>query len=190
MTAKATSLKLLAIVMSGGYAVRPEHTRRHPGRGTLTCLYALAPIAIFGACADRGDQPSPVDSARISAEVEAGVWAFHAADTARNAEAVIALLWPDFSMLADGNRISYADAVGGSREFMASLELFDTEWTDLQITPLGPDAAVASFQFRDSIVTSAGELIQNRGPTSFVWQRRAGEWRILFADADHYPIEP
>jgi len=124
----------------------------------------------------------------MSAEVEEKVWAFHAADTAKTVEGVIALLWPDFSMLVDGNRVSYDKAVGGSRQFMASLELFATEWTDLRITPT--DAAVASFQFRDSIITSAGELIQNRGPTSFVWQRRDGEWRLLFADADHYPIEP
>ena len=162
----------------------------------LVVTGALGTIVLWAGCVDAPDEPRAGDPAQVSAEVEAAlaveaaVWAFHAADTAKDAEAVIGLLWPDFTMLADGNRISYGDAVAGSREFMAGLELFDTEWTDLQITVLGPDAAVASFQFRDSIVTSAGDLIQNRGPTSFVWQRRAGEWRLLFADADHYPIEP
>jgi ketosteroid isomerase-like protein len=133
----------------------------------------------------RGPDPS-----RISAEVEAAVQAFHAADTSMNAEAVIGLLWPDYTMFVDGTRIGYDDVVAGSRDFMASLELFHTDWTDLEITVLGPDAAVASFLFRDSIVTSAGDLIQARGPTSFVWQRRGGEWRLLFGDADHYPIDP
>ncbi len=145
---------------------------------------------LWAGCVDRPEEPRATDPAQIAAEVEAAVWAFHAADTARDAEAVIDLLWPDFTMLVDGNRIGYSDVVAGSREFMASLELFDTEWTDLQITTLGSDAAVASFQFRDSIVTATGDLIQNRGPTSFVWQRRGGVWRLLFADADHYPIEP
>ncbi len=122
-------------------------------------------------------------------EVEAAVWAFHAADTAMDAEGVVGLLWPDYYMLGDGQRTGYADVVTGSREFMASLELFATEWTDLRITPLGPNAAVASFQFRDSIITKSGELTRSQGPTTFVWERRAGEWRLVYADADHYPIQ-
>jgi len=134
--------------------------------------------------------PSTADASRISAEIETAVWAFHSADTARDAEAVIGLLWPDFTMLVDGSRRDYGEVVAGSREFMASLELFHTEWTDLRILPLGPDVAIASFQFRDSIMTSAGDLIRSRGPTTFVWQRRGGEWRLRFADADHYPIDP
>jgi len=92
--------------------------------------------------------------------------------------------------LADGARLGHAQAVAGSREFMSGLVLFHTEWTDLQVTPLGPETAIASFVFRDSIVTRAGALIRARGPTTLVWQRRGGEWRVLFADADHYPIDP
>jgi ketosteroid isomerase-like protein len=122
--------------------------------------------------------------------VERAVWEFHAADTARDAEAVIRLLWPEYTMLADGTRLSYDEVAAGSREFMASLALFHTQWYELQVMPLGPDAAVASFQFRDSIITKAGELIRNRGTTTFVWQRRDGEWRVLFADANHRPIAP
>jgi len=72
---------------------------------------------------------------------------------------------------------------------MASLELFATEWNDLRITVIGPDAALSSFHFRDSIVTKSGELIRTQGPTSFVWERRGDEWRIVYGDADHYPIE-
>lgn len=71
---------------------------------------------------------------------------------------------------------------------MAGLQLFRTEWTDLQVIPLAADVAVASFRFRDSILTNEGELIHSRGPTTFVWERRDGEWRLRFADADHYPV--
>lgn len=124
------------------------------------------------------------------AEVEAAVWAFHAADTARNAEGVSDLLWPEFTMLADGARLSFAQVTTGSREFMGSLELFHTEWTDVEVILMGDDAALSSFVFRDSIITIAGELIQTCGPTTLVWQRRGGEWKVLFADADHYPIQP
>lgn len=106
-----------------------------------------------------------------------------------DAEAVVGLLWPEYGMLVDGTRIGYDEVVLGAREFMPSLALFHTEWTDVRITPLGPNAAVASFQFRDSIITMAGEMIRSRGPTTFVWQRRAAEWRLLYGDSDHYPVD-
>lgn len=127
--------------------------------------------------------------AAIIAEVEAATWAFHAADTARSADGVIALLWPEYTMLVDGRRVEYDDIVAGSRAFMSGIELFHTEWTDLQVTPVGPHAALASFVFRDSIVTKAGDVVRHRGPTTFLWERRNGEWRLLYGDSDHYPLE-
>lgn len=130
----------------------------------------------------------PGDLARVTAEVEAAVWAFHAADTARDAERVINLLWPDYEMLVDGQRLDHAQVAAGSRSFMPSLSLFHTVWTDLRIIPLSPDAAISSFHFRDSIVTRSGEVIESQGPTTFVWVRRGGEWRVRFGDADHYPV--
>jgi len=161
--------------------------------GRRIILTLLLTVAVVAGCnenpsSETGKSVESGDLSYVTSEVEAAVWAFHAADTARNAEAVIMLLWPEFEMLVDGNRVSYDDAAAGSREFMPSLEIFATDWSDLRITPLGPDHAVASFRFRDSIVTKTGNLIQAQGPTTFVWERRHGEWRILFADADHYPL--
>jgi hypothetical protein len=145
-------------------------------------------------CSDPVERPTPreetaLDSAAIVAAVEAAVWAFHAADTTRNPQGVIDLLWPEFYMFVDGARTDYEAVSAGSREFLPSLQTFATEWSDLRITPLGPDHAVSSFVFLDSIVTRTGDLIRSQGPTTFVWERRHGEWRILYADADHYPIE-
>lgn len=161
-------------------------------------LLQASRVAVIGVSAAACGEPStqtgqatpPADLANVTAEVEAALWRFHAADTAKNAEGVINLLWPDYTMLVDGARLGYADVVAGSRAFMATLVLFHTEWTDVQIIPLSPNAAVTSFQFADSIVTLAGVLTQSRGPNTFVWQKRDGEWRVLFADADHYPAEP
>ncbi len=123
------------------------------------------------------------------AQVEAGVWAFHSADTSRSAEGVIDLLWPEFTMMVDGNQMTYEDAVEGARGFMPSLEVFHTNWTQLQITLLGADHAISSFNFRDSIVTKTGDLIHSWGPNSFVWEKRNGQWKVLYTDADHYPID-
>ena len=129
-----------------------------------------------------------LDTTIIIEEVNSAVTAFYSADTAKNAEGVIQLLWPDFTMLADGNRTTYDEVVIGSREFMDALELFHTEWDDLEILPLSEHIAVASFLFRDSIITKSGTLIQAKGPTTFIWQKRDKEWRLIFADADHYPV--
>lgn len=154
----------------------------------MVVALGLSSLACEGT--DRDTTEALQDSRSVVAQVEAAVWEFHAADTARNAEGVIALLWPDFSMLADGQRMDYGQVAQGSRAFMATLESFHTEWTDLEITLLGSNAAVSSFRFRDSIITREGDLIQARGPTTLVWQRRGGEWRVLRADADHYPLAP
>ena len=140
--------------------------------------------------AEPASREARFDQTRVIEEVEAALWAFHAADTARNAEGVIGLLWPDYSMLGDGARLRYADVAAGSRDFMAGLSEFHTEWSDLEIIPLGPDAAVTSFLFRDSILSEAGDLIRSTGPTTLVWERREGVWRVRFGDADHYPIDP
>ena len=58
-------------------------------------------------------------------------------------------------MFVDGDRMEYAEMAAGTNDFLGNLELFDTEWTDLRIIPLDKDHAVASFLFRDSIVTKS-----------------------------------
>jgi len=153
-------------------------------RALVVVAFGLSSFACDGADFDTSEDLQ--DAQAVVEQVEAAVWVFHAADTSRNAEGVIDLLWPEFTMLVDGRRLTYSEVAAGSREFMATLESFHTEWSDLEIVPLGSDAAISSFVFRDSIVTRDGEVNRAHGPTTFVWQRRAGEWRVLFADADHY----
>jgi hypothetical protein len=150
-------------------------------------------FALFAGCVEPPESSTDragANTSSVAAEVEAAVWAFHAADTARDAESIVGLLWPEYSMFVDGARSGYDEVVVGAREFMPSLRLFHTDWTDVQITPLGADVAVASFQFRDSIITLSNELIRSRGPTTLIWQRRDGEWRLLYGDSDHYSIDP
>lgn len=150
-------------------------------------LYTLVTGCLTIGCAAPHD-PDPVDLDAVATDVEAMVWRFHAADTARNAGAVIDLLWPEYQMLVDGARLGYDEVAAGSRAFMASLTYFGTEWSDVRVIPLSDTHAISSFLFRDSIVTSTGELIQSQGPTTLVWERRGEEWRMLFGDADHYGI--
>ena len=144
------------------WAPRNGETMRGGIRGLGACgatayvaIILVAPLSCGGSDPRAADE-APLDHARITAEITEGVWAFHAADTARDAEGVIALLWPEYEMLVDGQRTSYAEVAAGSRQFMASLDRFHTIWTDLRVIPLSRDFAHSSFLFVDSIVASSG----------------------------------
>lgn len=158
-------------------------------------LVLILPLvgASLTSCTESGNepqQPAAPDLVSVTAEVEARVWSFHAADTALDADALVDHFWPDFYMLVDGKRADYEDMVVGSHDILGNLDLFATEWSDLRITPLDSDHAIASFVFRDSIITNDGKLIETQGPTTLIWERRSGSWGIVYADADHYPIDP
>ena len=162
--------------------------KRFNGQIRIIILFGLAAAGLT-ACEDESSKNTiNAGVSTVVAEIEAATWAFHAADTARNAEAVADFLWPEFYMFGDGQRADYHAAVQGAMEFFPKLETFATEWTDLRITPLGPNHALASFTFRDSIVTNEGQLIQMTGPNTFVWEKRGNVWKLLYTDADHYPI--
>lgn len=162
------------------------------GRGVRITLVTLVSVTVlFQACAEEESPPStPSNLSAVAADIEALVRTFHAADTAMDAEAVVNLLWPDYEMLVDGQRRSFEQVAQDSRDFMSSLQSFRTVWSDLKVLPLTPDLALVSFTFRDSILTSSGKLIQSQGPTTLLWERRGGKWRIRFGDADHYPVPP
>ncbi len=137
-------------------------------------------------CCQQQVEDTEVDTAEIIEQVTIQVNAFHAADTSLNAAGVVGLLWPEFTMLADGNRVSFAEVKTGSQAFMASLTTFHTEWEDLKPTPLGDRHAISSFISTDSIVAKDGTLTQARGPNTFVWEKREEIWKVIYADADHY----
>ena len=155
-------------------------------------LLTLCVVLLLGhSCAKQAPEQGKMvfDEANVNREVTAAVWAFHAADTSRNAQAVIDLLWPEYTMLVDGNRITYSDVAAGSPAFMEGLDMFYTEWTDLQIIPISDKAALTSFLFRDSLVHKDGVVTKKRGPNTFLWEKRGDEWRVRYGDADHYPWE-
>lgn len=145
-------------------------------------------LMVFTSCQEQASNEK-VDSANIIEQVKSQVNAFHAADTSLNAQGVIDLLWPEFTILVDGNRIAYEDVKTGTKAFMATLESFHTEWDDLKIVPLGSHYAIASFIFTDSIIGKDGTITQSKGPNTFVWEKRNEEWKLIYADADHYPVE-
>ncbi len=153
---------------------------------SMSCMILLTASA---ACSPGGSTLSEADRTAIAAAVDSATRAFQDAERARDAEHTIAHLAPDFSMYNDGVRTSYDAVVESIRATMGTFQHFEPQWSDLIVRVLGANAAVVSFTFRDSIVTESGDILRFTGPTTLVWERRGTHWLIVFADADHYPVE-
>ena len=123
----------------------------------------------------------------VEAEVDSATRAFEDAERSRDAERIIAHLAPGFYMYGDGVRAGYDSVAASIRSSMPTFEHFEPGFSDIEVYALGRDAAVVSLTFNDSITTTDGETLRLRGPTTLVWERLGGEWRIIYADADHYP---
>ncbi len=155
-----------------------------------TAVFAWSCLA-SGCLGSERSGPQPLtDSERAAVvfAVDSAVQAFRQADVDLDGQRVVDHLWPEFYMYGDGVRSEHAAVRENILAFMAGLRSFDTEWSDVEVLALGRDAALASFRFRDSIVTAEGALLRSQGPTTLLWQRRGREWRLLYADADHYPV--
>lgn len=146
-------------------------------------------IMAAGACRPEHAVFSEADRTVVAAEVDSATRAFEAAERDRDAERLIAQLAPDFTMLLDGSRVGYDSIATSIRTTLPGMMHFEPGFDDIEVLVLGPDAAMVSFVFNDSIVTPDDQLLMSRGPTTLVWQRLGSDWLVVFADADHYPVE-
>jgi ketosteroid isomerase-like protein len=152
-------------------------------RSWITC--AVACWVAVAACTAGRSSLDDRERAAVAAAVDSATRAFLAAQRDRDAGHAVAHLAPDFSMFNDGIRLSY-DAVASSiHQTMGSFRHFESAWTDMSVRVLGRDAAVVSFTFRDSIVTTDDEILRFTGPTTLVWERRGSDWLIVYAHVDH-----
>jgi hypothetical protein len=135
-----------------------------------------------------GSTLSDSERAGLAESVEHAVTDFQNAQRRLNAEQAVGHLAPSFYMYIDGMRQDYETTVGQIRTTMSTLRHFATEWSNVEVTVLGRDAATVSLVFRDSIVDASGETTMLRGVSTLVWRRDGSAWKIVYADADHYPI--
>lgn len=164
--------------------------------GTARLTASLVVALAATACApdtppfDAADPP-PFDGAAraaVEAAVDSATRAFEAAERARDAEAAVAHLAPDFTIFVDGSRLDYESSAAGMRAMLPTLRHFEPGWVDLRVRALSPTLAISSFTFNDSIVAEDGTLTRATGPTTLVWERRGEDWLIVYGDADHYPV--
>lgn len=166
--------------------ISPRPTRAARSLGRAVAVVVLSAIA----CAPEGRSISDDERDRIESSLRAAVEAFRDAERRRDPEAILAFIAPEFYMYADGARADYETVAAQIRSNMPSLQRFETTWSDVEVTLLGQDHALVSFVFRDAVTDGAGDTTRRQGPTTFVWSFRDGEWRIIYADADHYPDAP
>jgi ketosteroid isomerase-like protein len=149
----------------------------------------LAGTLFIAGCQQPAPEPGAIvaDRQAIVATVDSLTRAFEQAERDRQPGRVLSFIAPDFYMYADGVRANYGEVVTGIHD-ISTFQHFEPGWEDLEVRALGPDAALASFTFRDSIVTASGEVLLAGGATTLIWERRDGGWRVVYADADHYPV--
>jgi len=126
---------------------------------------------------------------QVTAAVESAMHSFEQAERARDAETLIAhfAAVPQFHIYSDGNRLSYDDMAGYIREAFPTLRSIEGGFVDLTITPLAPDAALATGTFREATTDAAGHTTRVRGAASWLWRQINGRWLIVYGHADHYP---
>lgn len=120
-------------------------------------------------------------------EVRDAADACEVAEDARAAEALVRFLVADFEMLQDGQRVGYIDTIIQRRATMHTLASFGGHWDDVQILPIGSDAALTSMIFHDEIAFTDNREIRIWGPSTLLWRKRAGRWQVVSADSDDYP---
>ena len=118
----------------------------HPTLLVAPLLAAVALSLAVAACVPADAPPfSDAERAEVVAAVDSAVRSFRQAEVDRDGERALAHLWPDFYMYADGVRSDY----GSVRDNILCPE---TEWTEVEVVPLGRNSALSSFLFRDSII--------------------------------------
>ena len=132
---------------------------------------------------------SEAERRTIVAEVTAATRAFEEAEKALDVGSLLVHLSTDFYMYQDGQRVEYPAIVEQIQTTLPTLQRFDTEFRDVQVHVLGPRGALVSLEFRDAVTDATGATTRQRGATTFGWRREGDAWRMVYAHADHYPLE-
>ena len=129
------------------------------------------------------------EARQVVAAVEAAMKSFESAERARDPERLIAHFAPvaGFHMFSDGQRLTYEVMTAGVRQALPSLRSLEGGFSDQHVEVLGPDAALVSSAFHDTVVDGSGATTRTRGAASWLWRRIDGQWRIVYGHVDHYP---
>lgn len=162
----------------GAHATPRSGIRTFVGMGAI-----LMTLAVLAACtATRSARPDPSSEAEIAGVLRSltdeynAAWEqldlpriveYHAEDLTYYRQGVVAAASPE-----EFERM-YHDEVA------TQITSYGAETSDLVVKALGPDAGMVAFLFRGEVTTPDGTTHDYSGALSYVFERRAGEWRIV-----------
>lgn len=94
---------------------------------------------------------------------------------------------PAFRIYLDGQRVTRAELVGQVSDMPSTLRSLEAALEDIEVTPLGRDAALCALRFERTVVDVAGDTLRDWGTATWVWVRRDDGWRLIHGHGVHYP---
>ena len=163
------------------FGMRGRGPRRLAGLARMPALAVLAPLAMLPALAACTPEAPPAADATAQ-QARAAIEAYAAAISALDLDSAGTFYADaDFQWVEDG-AIRYRSA-GESRASLAALGAMASSAaltiSDLSVTPLGPDAAVATCHFAQEIGMGDRGSFSFSGAMTIVLRKEAGRW--LFA---------
>ena len=156
----------------------------------MTRLRLALLVSMMVAC--RTPEPAvltPEIRAGVVEAVTTAMQGYAAAFPTRDADAITAFYLndPDFRTYFDGTVSTYTEMVAMVRGMMGGLRSVEGAFENIQVSVLGPTAAVATSPFRDVLVDTAGVTTRLKGVVSWTWVQRPEGWRIIHGNAIHVP---
>ena len=130
---------------------------------------------------------SPGQQAEVVRGVTAAMRAYEEAVKALNADATASFYIdsPDFRFYDGGQPATYAEMTAGVRAMFAGLRQLEGGFESIQVTVLGPSAAIATSPYVDILTDHDGTVTRLRGTVSWAWVHTPNGWRILHGNAMH-----
>ena len=93
---------------------------------------------------------------------------------------------PEFRIYLDGQRVTRAELVDQVAQMPSQLRSLEAAWEDIEVTPLGRDAALGASRFQRTVVDLAGDTLRDWGTATWVWVRQSDRWRLIHGHGVHY----
>jgi ketosteroid isomerase-like protein len=149
---------------------------------------AVGGVLLSLACGARYQEHDVKESDVIDA-VRARMASFERAERERDAERLLSHFAdvPGFRVFNDGQALQYPQLAAAVRSTFPTLRSLEGGFADLEIRVLGPEYALATATFRETVTDSTGAAQKSRGAVSWLWRHVGSEWRIVYGQVDHRP---
>ena len=104
---------------------------------------------------------------------------YNAAWEAVRPDSIVAFHSDDFEYYFFDARIDELSEEMLREEWIGDLDEYSIDMTGPSVEILGRDAGIVSFLFRDHGVDMAGVVTETEGALSYVFERRAGVWKLV-----------